>query len=179
MKVSMAKNTDVPEMDLPNIADTVDDDMGFLDFTDVEESTGFDILKPGWYPMVITGWSEKVITKLDGKLPAGTKGTQVEFTVEEGHVNQNRKAWNTYWHAKQNLGFLKGLLKASGQFTDEQLSGISYDAMREGLMGGRVMVRITVRPGTEQYPNPQNNVAQVKAYDEAAAKASGGSDLPG
>lgn len=172
------KNDDV-ELDLPAGMSSGEDDV-FLDFSDVEDAPGFEPLAAGWYPVVVTGWKEQTVKNVGGKLPAGTKGTQFEFTVMDGHEKARRKVWNTYWHSKAQLPYLKAFLRATGQFTDEHLSsGLTYDQMRDGAVGGELLARLTIQPGNEQY-GPQNRVAAVKAYDESLANiAPENADLPG
>lgn len=96
------KKTDDLELEMPTIGG-IDEDEGFLDFSDVEELTGVEALPAGWYPLEITGWKPMEVKKVDGAMPAGTKGTQFEFTVTDDHPRAGAKVWNTYWHWQKGL----------------------------------------------------------------------------
>ena len=171
----MAKtNNDVPEMDMPDIAGASED--VFLDFSDIDAVTGFEPLAPGWYPVVITGFRAMEVTKLDGTLPAGTKGTNFEFTVMEGHPNQNRKFFNSYWHSKSNLPYLKGLAITSGKFTADTLNKVSYDQLRDGLIGSEFMARVTVVPENKGFA-ASNKLVKIKEYDPSDMPVDS-SDMP-
>lgn len=159
----VTKRTDEPELDEPMFPVGAEEDV-MLNFTDIDEMAGFEALPAGWYPLEIVGVKTNTITKTDGKLAPGTKGSQYEFAVMPGHEKAGRRVFNTYWHARSNLGFYKGLATISGQFTTDQLNaGINYDELQEGMIGGQVYGRLTVRRN-EQYGD-SNQLAQIKPYD--------------
>ncbi len=91
-----------------------------LDFSDVK-ATSFDAIPRGWYLCEITGASDSNPTKggPDAKLPAGTLGTNWEFTVAEGEF-ENRKLWTNHWHHRSTLGFMKTLLIESGAYSKDE-----------------------------------------------------------
>ncbi|MEQ1675047.1 MAG: hypothetical protein ABL876_00015 [Chitinophagaceae bacterium] len=179
----MAK-TNEPDLDMPDIGGigAAGEDSDFLDFSDIEESAGFGAVPAGWYPMVVTGYRDITTVTPGGKLPVGTKGTQFEFTIDEGFPYAGRKVWNNYWHARQNLPMLKGLATISGQYTTDQLNEgkHSYESLRDGIMWGKVNMLLAIRPARGNY-NESNNVVKIAPYDPAAIEGvtQANSDLPG
>jgi len=134
--------------------------MGFLgqefNVNEMPESVGFDPIPAGWYIAKITAADLK-----DTKAGTG-KYINVRYDVmapsHEGRVlfsmitvaNPNPKAEEI---GRQNLGDLMraiGLKKV--QDTDQ-------------LIGGKCQIKVTVEPGTEQYPDPKNNVKGWKALE--------------
>src|SRR5215831_5605871 len=59
---------------------------------------GFEPIDANTYEMAVTGM-EKVFTKNEsgeGKMPAGTPGWNVRYTVQGGKYDE-RHVWNNYW----------------------------------------------------------------------------------
>jgi hypothetical protein len=70
-------------------------------------------------------------------------------------------------------------MKVANVFTPEQLTGASYDTIRETMMGAELIVRLTKTPANEQY-GESNKVANVMEYDEGKVTLTAmNSDLPG
>lgn len=165
--MATSKKTDDLELEMPTIGG-IDEDEGFLDFSDVAEATGIEALPAGWYPLEITGWKAMEVKKVDGAMPAGTKGTQFEFTVID-HERAGAKVWNTYWHWQKGLPFFKGLATTSGQFKPEQLVGVKYGDLRNGMIGGKVMGLLTVQK-SDQYGD-SNRLKNIKPIDAQVGNA--------
>jgi hypothetical protein len=138
-----------------------------LNFAGVGDG-GFDAIPAGFYVVAVTGYDEVETSESAKKLGPGVPGINWEFTVQEGEY-QGRKLWtNTYFH-QSTLPMLKGLLKASGLFTDEQLNGqINFEP--DMLMRARLGVKVRVR----NYNNEdRNDIQRFLTEDEALEKASG------
>ncbi len=118
-----------------------------VDFTDVE-TTSFEPVPAGPYLLAVTDWN-RVETKNEGKLPVGTPGINWEFTIQEGPY-ANRKLWTNHWIHPKTLGFVKGLLGATGDYSEEDLSG-QFDIDPDAVVGSLVGARVKVRPAQGQY----------------------------
>jgi hypothetical protein len=124
--------------------------------------SGFDPVPAGTYICRVTKVDDTE-TKNDGKMPAGTPGINVEFTVIAGD-HEGRKFFNNYWVWPTTLPMLKGFLAATGEFDAEQLDGeIDFD--NDQLIGTELKVAVNVQPETQQY-DARNNVRRVKALTD-------------
>lgn len=139
-------------------------DFSGIDFTDVQ-APSFEPLPAGWYHVAVTDWNA-VETKNEGKLPAGTPGINWEFTVQSGDY-ENRRVWENHWLHQNTLGFLKSLLAATGNYTEEQLSGPMPGFDPQDVIGAELAVKLSIRK-SEQYGDSN----QVRQYRKLA-------DMPG
>lgn len=144
-----------------------------VDFTDVQGGD-FDAIPSGKYHIAITDYSTTE-TKNAGKLPVGTPGINWEFTVQEGPF-ENRKLWTNHWIHPNTLGFLKGMLKASGKFSDEELEGQLPKGWYDRAVGAELVAKV----GTREYNG--NDVNDIKGFKPMSTwegeSTSGGSLLP-
>jgi len=134
--------------------------MPVINFTGAEERGGFEAFR-GRHHVAITD-IEETATKTAGKLPEGTEGVTVEFTVLEGKYN-NRKIWNNFWFAPSTLGFLKNMLVATGRYEMEDLEE-EIDVDWDTLIGAELEVKTKIKPETEQY-DAKTEIQSYKSYD--------------
>jgi len=137
-----------------------------VNFTDVEVSN-FEPLPSGWYTVAVT----------DGEIresgPAsknpGAEYIHWEYTVQEGD-SANRKVWDNTSMLPQALFSLKGLLAATGRFSDDQING-ELDFEIDDVVGATLQVRVAQR---EHDGNIYNDVKGYKAVGEkvSAGKSS-------
>lgn len=133
-----------------------------VNFSDAVERGNFDAFR-GKHHVKITG-IEETETKNEGKLPAGTPGLIFEFTVQEGPY-ENRKVWNNFWLAPSTLGFLKQCLKATGEFSDEDLAG-DFD-VDENVIGLDLVIKTKIQGASGDY-DERTVIAGYYPYDENA-----------
>lgn len=154
-----------------------------VNFSDptIEERGNFEAFR-GKHHVKITKISETEVQN-DGKLDAGTPGFNFEFTVQEGPY-ENRRTWNNFWIAPSTLGFLKLCLKATGQYTEEELAGdFEIEEDDERLIGADLVIKTKIRKGNDQYED-STAVTGYYPYDEnedyssATVGAASGSFLP-
>jgi hypothetical protein len=132
-----------------------------VNLADIEESS-FDALPVGRYHVKVTDWDETA-TKNAGKLPVGTPGANVEFTVQDGPY-ENRKLWTNFWIHPNTLGIFKTFAKAAG--TDEgTLNDSSADvaAILDDLISADVVVKVRQRP---YQGDMRNDINGYQPYDE-------------
>jgi hypothetical protein len=129
------------------------------------KANDFDALPTGKYHVKLTDW-DQTETQNAGKLPAGTPGINAEFTVQDG-PNENRRLWNNFWIAESTLGFLKSFLKASGQFTEDELNSEEFSFDWDDLVGVDLVVKVGVRKYNGE---DRNNINGYLPYDESTWK---------
>jgi len=136
-----------------------------INLTDVEDRS-FEALPAGRYRLKIADYEMREV-KGDGKLPKGTPMINWEFTVicnsktgDEKYAN--RKLWmNSIIHEK-TLFNLKALLRATGQFTSEDLEGeIEFEP--EDVLGAEVIGVVAQR---EYNGDMVNDVKRVIGLSE-------------
>ena len=151
----------------------IDIDDLVVDLSDVKGGD-FDAIPAGAYPVTISDWSTTA-TKNEGKLPAGTPGINWEFTVTDGQY-ENRKLWTNHWIHPNTMGFLKGLLKATGRYTDEELEGNlgSLSAVADKVLGAEVTAVVIVR---KYQGDDRNEIKKFRKAGEASASSSGGTSM--
>ena len=140
-----------------------------LDFTGVNAPTGYSAIPSGWYKCEITGFDDTETGPNSKKLKPGTPGTNWEFTVSEGK-HEGAKLWTKQWHVDQSLPYIKGLFKASGAFTNDELSKPLSGSDRERLVGQELWVKVKFRPETDQW-DETNDVKGFKHIDERKARS--------
>lgn len=100
-----------------------------LDLSSADTRGNF--MENGWKDAIVTSVERIATENPEGKLPMGTPGINVMFTVDGGPYN-DRKAWNRYWfppadydQEKRNksLGMFARFLAAIGYPEDEVKSG--------------------------------------------------------
>lgn len=136
-----------------------------VNFADVEESD-FSPLPRGTYNAVIFE-CEQTETQNEGKNPAGTPMLKWTFQITDEEY-KNRRAWMNTVLAGGGIGMLKALLKATGQFTDEELNADDFDLDPDDVIGAPVGLVIT--QGTN--PNTGEKNHSVKRVVPADASAS-------
>jgi hypothetical protein len=162
--------------------DSFSDDDFSVDFTGVEAmGAGFEAKPNGWYKCTITKIG-KTETKNAGKLPAGTPGANVEFTVICGpngpdEKYQGQKIWSNYWLHPNNIGFLKGLLRASGEFTEEELNGPLPGTWTKRVIDKVVMVKNSQRTYQGEQRDNVNGLKSVAEYEESKREGAA-DDMP-
>jgi hypothetical protein len=144
-----------------------------INLTEIEDRS-FEALPAGQYLVRITNY-EMRYTKggEDAKLPKDTPMINWEFTVirnqksgDEG--SKNRKLWmNSIIHEK-TLFNLKALLRATGQFSDEDLAS-ELDFEPEEVVGAEVVAVVAQR---EYNGDMVNDVKRVKSAVEEQETAS-------
>jgi hypothetical protein len=127
----------------------------------------FSAIPAGRYIAKVTDFEmRETKDKPDNKLPAGTPMINWEFTIESSTTGDtqfaNRKVWmNTIIHEKV-LFQLKGLLRATGAYTQEQLDG-EIDFEPSDVLGATLAVVVTQR---EYQGEMRNDVRRVRALSE-------------
>jgi hypothetical protein len=144
-----------------------------LNLADTDSFTGFDAIDRGTYHCKITD-GEMTEVKNDGKLKAGTPGINWTFTVQDGDF-AGRKVFTNTWIAPTTMGFVKGLLEASGRFTKEQLDG-ELDFEIDDVLGADVMCRVTKREYPADSGEYVNDVKSIKAWSEGMTSVSAASE---
>jgi opacity protein-like surface antigen len=125
-----------------------------VNFTDVE-STNYDAIPGGTYAAKVTD-GEIRESGPNAKNP-GANYINWEFTIQEGE-HQGRKQWMNTSLLPQALFGLKGLLAATGRFSEDRLNG-DLDFEIDEVLGADV--KIVVRQ--KQYEgDTQNEVKRVK-----------------
>jgi hypothetical protein len=150
-----------------------------LNMANTDAFMGFDAIEGGTYWAKITNGTASE-TKNDGKLPAGTPGINWEFTIQDG-PNEGRKVWTNTWIHANTIGFVKGLLKATGEFADDELNSdeLETDEAVERAIGCDVTIRVTKREYPPESNDYVNDVKSIKPYNGLTSTASGeGSYLP-
>jgi len=143
-----------------------------VNFTDVE-STTFEAIPKGTYKAKITD-GEIRESGPNAKNP-GAQYINWEFTIQEGEYT-SRKQWLNTSLLPQALFSLKGLLEATGRFTQDQLDG-DLDFEIEDVLGSDVVIVVNTR---EYEGEMRNDVKRVKPAGAAAEGpvAAGASLLP-
>jgi hypothetical protein len=149
-----------------------------VDFSDTEAmGGGFDPIPAAWYAVAIADY-DTTETRNEGKIPQGTPGINWMFEVDGGEYD-TRKLWTNHWLHPKTLGFLKGLLLATGRFTEEELNQpLTLDAVYEmcdRAVGAKVAARVKLRKANDQY-DARNEIGAIKALEELPS--GGGSAAP-
>jgi hypothetical protein len=136
-----------------------------LNLADVEDRS-FEALPAGRYRLKIADYEMREV-KQDGKLPKGTPMINWEFNVvcnaKDGDDKYaNRKLWMNSIIHERTLFNLKGLLRATGRFTDEDLEG-ELDFEPEDVLGYEVIGVVAQR---EYNGDMVNDVKRVVALSE-------------
>jgi hypothetical protein len=136
-----------------------------LNLADVEDRS-FEALPAGRYRLKINDYEMREV-KQDGKLPKGTPMINWEFLVvcnaktgDEQYAN--RRLWMNSIIHERTLFNLKGLLRATGRFTDEDLAG-ELDFEPEDVLGYEVIGVVAQR---EYNGDMVNDVKRVVALSE-------------
>jgi hypothetical protein len=134
-----------------------------VNLTDIDDRS-FDPLPGGQYLLRVTGYEQRAV-KNDGKVPAGTPMLNWEFTVVSDKSGDekfaNRKVWmNTVIH-ERSLFNLKGLLRASGVYSSEQLDG-ELDFEPEDIVNSVVVGAVVQR---EYNGNTVNDIKRISAVN--------------
>jgi hypothetical protein len=135
-----------------------------INLTDVDDRS-FEALPAGRYVLKITDYEMKE-TSGSGKLGKGVPMINWEFTVQSDVKGddkyKNRKLWmNTVIH-ETTLFSLKGLLRASGAYTDADLQG-EIDFEPDEVVGADVIGVVAQR---EYNGDMVNDVKRVKALSD-------------
>jgi hypothetical protein len=149
-----------------------------INLTDVDDRS-FEALPAGRYIVKVTGFEMREVRN-DGKVPKGTPMINWEFTVQSDRAGdtkyQSRKVWmNTVLH-ERSLFNLKGLLRATGAFDDEQLAG-ELEFEPEDVVGAEVIAVVAQREypaGSGEMTNDVRRIVAISANDREEA----GSLLP-
>jgi len=134
-------------------------------------------MENGWKDAIVTAVEPVFTSNPDGKMPMGTPGINVTFTVDGGKYN-DRKVWNRYWFPpadydaearEKTINIFSRFLKALG-ITDEQIKTPDFNLTKtiEDMIGAEVQVSTKY---DEDYDN--NKVNNVRARQEGSATTSG------
>jgi len=144
-----------------------------------QEIRGFEPLPSGWYRVMVDGWSEEygngnpiAIKKEDGEIPKGTKGTGWQLNVVDDSDYEGRVLFNNMWHHPSSGGFWKAFYKATGVFSEEELSKpMDILAQRDRIVdvGAEMYCRVKVRKATEQY-DASNKIVGFMSTEEYEEK---------
>src|SRR5258706_15111054 len=134
-------------------------------------------MENGWKDAIITAVDPVFTSNPDGKMPMGTPGINVTFTIDGGKYN-DRKVWNRYWFPpsdynpearEKTLNILSRFLKATGLADDEiKKPDFNLTGYLENVLGTEVQVSTKY---DEEYDN--NKVSNVRARQEGSATTSG------
>lgn len=166
----MAKKTGEDDVVDPIFTFDGNDDDVVIDMSEVEESKGFELLPTGWYLVDITDDNEREVKKEGGKIPFGTKGANITFTVAEGPF-EGRKVWDGFWNHSSSFPYLKKLMAKSGKFTEGTNVKMTFSQIIEQLDGARLWAKVGIRKGTGEYED-QNQIKEYKAEDERSSSTS-------
>jgi hypothetical protein len=141
-----------------------------LNLTDVDDRS-FEALPAGRYVLKVSDYEMREV-KNDGKVPKGTPMINWEFTVQSDRSGDtkyaNRKVWmNTVIH-ERSLFNLKGLLRASGVFTAEQLDG-ELDFEPDEIVGCEVIGVVAQREYNGDMVNDVKRIIPVGEREEASS----------
>lgn len=150
-----------------------------VNLANIEEKS-FEAIPAGPYHVKITDYEmQETKDKPENKLPAGTPMISWEFTVIRQHKTgddkyANRKLWmRTIIHEK-TLFNLKGLLRATGQYSDEDLESEALDFEPDEVVGAEVVAIVAQR---EYNGDMTNDVKRVKSLSEDREEASASSSM--
>jgi hypothetical protein len=137
-----------------------------INLTDIEDRS-FEALPAGRYIVKLTDYEAREVKKNDGKVPKGTPMINWEFTVisdKSGDTKyENRKLWMNSVIHERTLSMLKGLLKASGAYSDADLAG-ELDFEPDNIVGSTMMAVVAQR---EYNGDTVNDVKRVVAVGDA------------
>jgi hypothetical protein len=141
-----------------------------VDFTDVQ--AGFEAIPAGWYKVAITDGEER--TSGENAKNPGAPYINWELTIQEGEFN-GRKVWVNTSLLPQALFSLKGMMAATGKWSEEELNqSLEFDI--PDLIGERCQCKVAVRKYNDE---DRNDVKGFRPYDEEIKEAAGsGSMLP-
>lgn len=144
-----------------------------LDLSSADTRGNF--MENGWKDAIVSAVEPVFTSNPDGKMPVGTPGINVTFTIDGGKYN-DRKVWNRYWFPpvdydaearEKTLNILARFLKALG-FTDEDIKKPDFKLDVENMVGSEVQVSTKY---DEDYDN--NKVSNVRARAEGSATTAG------
>jgi hypothetical protein len=148
-----------------------------VNLVDVEVQT-FEVIPRGEYHLKVT--DGEIRTSGETAKNPGAQYINWEFTVQDGEY-AGRKLWAMTSLLPQALFGLKGLLQATGKFTDDQLSG-DLEFEIEDVIGSDVIGVVKIKPEDKvKGYDEQNQIKAFKSMSEAGATAgasSGGGLLP-
>lgn len=133
-----------------------------VNFADVED--GFKPIPAGTYRARVTD-GELRESGPNSKNP-GSEYINWEFTISHGDF-EGRKQWLNTSLLPHALFGLKGLIAATGKFTDEELASDDFDFDINELLEGNPEVMIVVNQ-SEYEGETRNNVKRVKPVTSAA-----------
>lgn len=136
--------------------------MGKYNFGEVEAQS-FEALPKGTYDAVIYEYEEDTVRDLeDGEEPGkdgapknpGADMLKWTFKITEDGF-ENRRAWMNTVLAGNGLGMLKGLIIASGLYSEEEVNDPDFDFDPDELLGENVRLRLGVstNPRTKEKNN--------------------------
>jgi hypothetical protein len=135
-----------------------------VNFTDVQ-SSDFEPIPSGTYAARVTD-GEIRESGPNSKNP-GAQYINWEFTISEGE-HESRKQWLNTSLLPQALFGLKGLLAATGKFSQEQIDGeLDFDI--DDVVGAEVKIVVGQRTYEGELRNEVKRVKPVGAPSEAAS----------
>jgi hypothetical protein len=128
-----------------------------------EVSEGFGVIPAGWYAVRIDNYETRK-TNADAKKYPNCPMINWTFKVT-GDFMKGRNVWgNTLIHPDQ-LGNIKSMLRATGQFTDEELNASDFTIRPKDYINMELAVKVRIR----QYNNEdRNDVQSYKAISDVA-----------
>jgi Protein of unknown function (DUF669) len=137
-----------------------------INLTEVEDRS-FEAIPSGRYRLKLDDFEMREVKREDGKVPKGTPMINWEFLVvcdaKTGDDKYSgRKVWMNTLLIQQSLFNLKGLLKATGKYTEEELAG-ELDFDPEDVMDCEVIGVVSQR---EYNGDTVNDIKRVLPLSE-------------
>jgi len=124
-----------------------------IDFSEVEVSD-FSPIPNGTYSFTVESYKVDSFENKSGnpkaKIKLGTPSLNFMFScTEDPYVN--RKVFANIYIAPSTLGFLKALMEASGEFTEEELNGpLKWREAAERMVGCELALKLNIQK-SEKY----------------------------
>src|SRR6266550_7559486 len=108
----------------------------------------FDVIPSNWYDAVVFQVDDIEIDKEDGKLPMGTPGYNIQFSIDGGEYD-NRRVFNRFYFPKQGeydetkrqtmIGRFADFLVAAG-YAEKDITSGKFKFDREEIVGHKLRV---------------------------------------
>lgn len=122
-----------------------------LDLSDANLGS-FDVIPPNWYDAVVFQVDDIEIEKDDGKLPQGTPGYNVQFSIDGGDYD-NRRVFNRFYFPKKEeydetkrstmIGRFGDFLLATG-YSEKDIKSGKFKFDKEDIVGRKLRVSVGV-----------------------------------
>ncbi len=112
----------------------------------------FDVIPSNWYDAVVFQVDDIEIDKEDGKLPMGTPGYNIQFSIDGGEYD-NRRVFNRFYFPKQGeydetkrqtmIGRFADFLVAAG-YAEKDITSGKFKFDREEIVGHKLRVSVGI-----------------------------------